>query len=97
MNFFDAAILGPWIPCHEFRDYMDSEFQLLIDGTLSQCAKGSDMMMRPDDILVYISQFFPLKAGDIIFTGTPAGVTNISKGAIAQLRFGHYSYNVQWK
>ena len=95
--FKDAAILGPWIPYHQFNDYMDTEFQLLIDGTLRQCAQGTEMMMHPEDLLVYISQFFPLKSGDIIYTGTPAGVTSISRGSTAELQWDNYFYKVQWQ
>ncbi|KTD57836.1 hypothetical protein Lsan_2489 [Legionella santicrucis] len=76
---------------------METEFQLLIDGTIRQRAKGSDMMMQPEDLLNYISQFFPLKTGDIIYTGTPAGVTSISRSTTAQLRWHHYSYSVKWE
>lgn len=94
--FKDAAVIGPWIPYHQFNNYMGTEFQLLIEGTLRQCAKGSEMMMHPIDLLVYISQFFPLKSGDIIYTGTPAGVTSIARGTRAELRWLNYSYKVQW-
>lgn len=95
--FKDAAVLGPWIPYHQFHDYMDTEFQLLIDGAIRQRAKGFEMMMQPEDLLVYISQFFPLKSGDIIYTGTPAGVSSISRGATAELRWHNHSYSVKWK
>ncbi|WP_058532310.1 fumarylacetoacetate hydrolase family protein [Legionella rubrilucens] len=95
--FKDAAILGPWIPYQHVNDYLSAEFQLLLDGTLRQCAKGADMIMPPDDLLVYISRFFPLKAGDVIYTGTPAGVTSISAGTTAELRWKNYSYTVKWK
>lgn len=95
--FKDAAVLGPWIPYHQFSDYMETEFQLFLDGTIRQRAKGSDMMMHPVDLLVYISQFFPLKSGDIIYTGTPAGVTSISKSTTAELRWNNYSYSVKWE
>ncbi|CAM2835944.1 fumarylacetoacetate hydrolase family protein [Legionella worsleiensis] len=94
--FPDAAVLGPWIPYHQFQEYLNVEFQLFINGTLKQCAKGSDMMMCPVDLLVYISQFFPLKSGDIIYTGTPAGVTSISKHTSAELRWDSYSFKVTW-
>ncbi|KTC75364.1 Ureidoglycolate lyase [Legionella birminghamensis] len=94
--FKDAAILGPWIPYCQFPDYMETEFQLSLDGNLRQAAKGSDMMMQPEDLLVYISHFFPLKAGDIIFTGTPAGVTSISRNTRGELSWGKYSYQVNW-
>ncbi len=95
--FKDAAILGPWIPFNQFNDYMETEFQLLIDGTLKQCAKGADMMMHPVDLIVYISQFFPLKSGDLIYTGTPAGVTSISRNTTAEVRWHNYSYRVKWE
>ncbi|BCA95771.1 hypothetical protein TUM19329_21320 [Legionella antarctica] len=95
--FKDAAILGPWIPYNQFNDYMETEFQLLIDGTPRQCAKGADMMMKPEDLIVYISQFFPLKSGDVIYTGTPAGVTSISRNTTAEVRWHNYSYSVKWE
>ena len=95
--FKDAAVLGPWIPYHQFNQYLKTEFQLLINGTLQQCTTGLNMMMPPEDLIVYISQFFPLKSGDIIYTGTPAGVTSISKNTIAELRWNTYSYSVKWE
>jgi len=95
--FKDAAILGPWIPYDTFNNYLEAEFQFIIDGTTRQQAKGSDMMMRPEDLLVYISQFFPLKAGDIIYTGTPAGVTSILKSTTAELRWNNHAYSVKWE
>ncbi len=95
--FKDAAVLGPWIPYDTFNNYLEAEFQLIIDGTTRQRAKGLDMMMQPEDLLVYISQFFPLKAGDIIYTGTPAGVTSISKNSAAELRWNNNYYRVKWE
>ncbi|WP_051555236.1 fumarylacetoacetate hydrolase family protein [Legionella fairfieldensis] len=95
--FKDAAVSGPWIPYYKFNNYRDIEFQFLINGILHQHAKGADMRMQPEDLLVYISQFFPLKAGDIIYTGTPAGVTSISRDTTAELRWGDNYYRVKWK
>ncbi len=95
--FKDAAILGPWIPYQQFNDYMNTEFKLFIDGSLRQCATGSEMLMKPEDLLIYISQFFPLKSGDIIYTGTPAGVSSIVRGSTAELQWADYSYSVKWE
>lgn len=95
--FRDAAVLGPWIPYQNFPEYMDTVFQLLVNENLKQSAKGSDMMMKPEELLVYISHFFPLKAGDIIYTGTPAGVFAIFPNMIATLQWGAYSYSVTWE
>jgi 2-keto-4-pentenoate hydratase/2-oxohepta-3-ene-1,7-dioic acid hydratase in catechol pathway len=55
------------------------------------------MMMKPEDLIVYISQFFPLKSGDVIYTGTPAGVTSISRNTTAEVRWHNYSYSVKWE
>lgn len=94
--FPDAAVLGPWIPYTSFRNYLDTEFQLKIDGHITQQAKGSAMRMSPQELLVYISQFFPLKAGDIIFTGTPAGVSSVSSKTTATLCWQEKSFTVNW-
>ena len=82
---------------NQFNDYMETEFQMLIDGALRQRAKGADMMMQPEDLIVYISQFFPLKSGDVIYTGTPAGVTSISRNTTAEVRWHNHSYSVKWE
>ena len=95
--FPDAAIIGPWVNYQSFPNYLETPFQLFINDELKQSAKGSDMMSNPEDLLVYISQFFPLRAGDIIFTGTPAGVTAITPNAKAKLQWGAYWYQVIWK
>lgn len=94
--FPDAAILGPWISCDEFQHFMDCNFQLTLDERVTQCAKGQDMMMHPVDLLVYISGFFSLKAGDIVFTGTPGGVSSISRTSTAKLEWDTYTYSVKW-
>lgn len=95
--FKDAAILGPWIPLHSFKNYFKTEFQLHIDGQKCQHAKIKDMMMGPAELLVYISQYFPLKANDIIFTGTPAGVTSLTRNSIAELNWDKYHFQVTWE
>lgn len=95
--FPDAAILGPWIPLTQFKHFMDIEFQLTLDNQVCQRAKGCDMRMHPLELLVYISQFFPLKAGDCVYTGTPMGVSQIDKNSHASVRWGDYEYAVKWR
>lgn len=94
--FKDAAIIGPWIASSVFPNYLNTNFELRIEGRTCQSAQGHTMMMLPEDLLVYISQFFPLRAGDIIFTGTPVGVTSIYPGNIANVTWGQYGYTVIW-
>lgn len=95
--FKDAAVLGPWIPLNKFKNYLETSFQFSIDGEVRQSAKGLDMMMRPEDLLVYISHFFPLKAGDIIYTGTPAGVSSVKRKSKALLRWNNYCLDIIWE
>lgn len=95
--FKDAAIIGPWIPYEEFTNYLDTEFQMQLNGLVTQRGKGTEMTMLPVDLVVYISQFFPLIAGDVIFTGTPAGVSSIAKGCKAALHWGRFNYQVIWE
>lgn len=92
--FPDAAILAPWIALDDFPDYLDTEFQLHVNHQIRQHAKGRDMMMHPVDLLVYISHYFPLCAGDIILTGTPAGVANIGANDRLQLSWHNNALTV---
>lgn len=94
--FPDAAIVGPWIAYESWQNCMNSTFKLLLDDHISQCAKGIDMMMQPLDLLVYISHFFCLKAGDLVYTGTPAGVRDITRHTQAKLCWDDYWYSVNW-
>ncbi len=94
--FPDAAIVGPWISYTSWQDYINSPFELQLEEQVSQRAKGSDMMMEPVALLVYISQFFYLKAGDMVYTGTPAGVRDIKRNTTARLCWDKYHYTVIW-
>lgn len=94
--FKDSAILGPWVPLNEFTNYMEVEFSLMINNELRQHARGEEMTMKPAELLVYISEYFPLCKGDIIFTGTPAGVGQIFIGSLASLHLGDKYFQVVW-
>jgi 2-keto-4-pentenoate hydratase/2-oxohepta-3-ene-1,7-dioic acid hydratase in catechol pathway len=59
------------------------------NGTLRQCGKTSDMLMTAVDLLVFISGFFTLLPGDIVLTGTPAGVGPLSSGDRLRLELSH--------
>lgn len=56
------------------------EFQLFKNGTKVQHGNTRDLLFSFDDIIVYVSQFFKLQMGDLIFTGTPAGVGPVQIG-----------------
>ena len=77
-GFDGAAVIGEWLPKTEFKDVNDLDFKLLKNGEVVQEGNTSFMLWKIDEIIAYVSTFFMLKKGDIIFTGTPAGVGKIS-------------------
>lgn len=75
--FDGSAVIGKYIDKHEL-DLSSIKFQLLKNGELVQDGDSSHMLWKIDELIAYVSQFFTLKIGDVIFTGTPAGVGKVS-------------------
>lgn len=73
-GFDGAAAIGEWIPKEKFLDMQRLRFHLDINGKTVQEGYTGDMLHTVDSIVAYVSRFFTLKTGDILFTGTPAGV-----------------------
>lgn len=73
-GFDGAAVIGEWVPVEKFRDIQAIHFHLDINGTTVQEGCTSDMLYGVDELIAYISQWFTLKTGDLIYTGTPMGV-----------------------
>lgn len=76
--FDGAAVVGDFISKTEFSDLNNVHFELLNNGKLVQKGNTSLMLWKIDALIAYVSQFFTLKIGDIIFTGTPAGVAKVN-------------------
>ena len=75
-----APISDRFIPVEEFKDLKDINFRLEIDGQVKQQGNSSLMLFNFEYIITYLSKFFTLKTGDLIFTGTPKGVGPVSNG-----------------
>lgn len=73
-GFDNSAPLGDFVPKSEFADLGNINFGLTINGQTAQKGNTADMIFGFDAVVSYISQFITLKQGDLIFTGTPAGV-----------------------
>ena len=83
---------NPWELCKGFAigtfisleqaggDLQNLDFHLDIDGCEVQRGNTTDMLFKIDDIIAYVSRFMTLKIGDLLFTGTPAGVGPVSVG-----------------
>ena len=77
-GFDGSALVGNWLNKNEV-DLNNLNFHLNINETLIQNGNSSLMLWKIDEIISYVSQFFTLKIGDLIFTGTPAGVGKVSE------------------
>lgn len=78
-SFDGAAVIGEkWFPKKEFQDVNNLNFELRKNEESVQKGNSALMLWKIDELIAYVSQFFTLKIGDIIFTGTPAGVGKVN-------------------
>lgn len=75
--FDGAAVIGKWLPKTKFSDINNINFSLEKNGELVQEGNTQLMLWKIDELIEYVSKYFTLKIGDIIFTGTPAGVGKV--------------------
>ena len=90
--FDGSAVVGKWVSKSNFESLSNLQFSLHKNNEIVQSATTQDMLWNIDDIIAYVSQFFTLKIGDIIFTGTPSGVSRVQpndslKGYIGEEEF----------
>ncbi|UGU15072.1 fumarylacetoacetate hydrolase family protein [Sinomicrobium kalidii] len=76
--FDGSVIMGEWRPKDEFADINDIRFSLKKNGEVVQQGHTALMLWKVDELVAYVSRYFTLKKGDVIFTGTPAGVGKIN-------------------
>ena len=75
--FDGAAVIGNWLPKTDFKDVNNLNFSLHKNDSVVQNGNTSLMLWKIDEIIEYVSKYFTLKIGDIIFTGTPSGVGKV--------------------
>lgn len=73
-GFDGSAVIGEWVDKNIFGDVQNLPFRLDINGTTVQQGCTADMLYSIDRLIAYISRFFTLKTGDLLYTGTPVGV-----------------------
>lgn len=79
-GFDNSAVIGDFVPVNRFKDVQNLDFHLDIDGGKVQEGNTRDMIFKIDDLIAYVSQFYTLKIGDLLYTGTPVGVGPVSIG-----------------
>ncbi|WP_333696269.1 fumarylacetoacetate hydrolase family protein [Flavobacterium sp.] len=75
--FDGSAVIGNFLSKKEFSSVENINFELKNNGNTVQKGNTSHMLWKIDELISYVSQFFTLKIGDIIFTGTPEGVAPV--------------------
>ncbi len=77
-GFDGAAPLGEFVPAGNF-DIRNIDFSLVINEKTVQKSNTSDLIFGVDEIIEYVSRYYTLKTGDLIFTGTPSGVGQLHR------------------
>ena len=83
-SFDGAAVLGKFISKSNFEDLNNIDFSLKKNNETVQEGNTSKMIHSIDEIISHVSEYFTLKIGDYIFTGTPSGVGKVSENDILQ-------------
>lgn len=75
--FDGAAVIGKWLPKSNFKNVDNINFSLEKNNEVVQSGNTELMLWKIDELIEYVSKYFTLKIGDIIFTGTPSGVGKV--------------------
>jgi 2-keto-4-pentenoate hydratase/2-oxohepta-3-ene-1,7-dioic acid hydratase in catechol pathway len=82
--FDGSAVIGDFLPKTDFISMENLSFELTNNAKTVQKGNTSHMLWKIDELISYVSQFFTLKIGDIIFTGTPEGVAAVKPNDVLE-------------
>jgi 2-keto-4-pentenoate hydratase/2-oxohepta-3-ene-1,7-dioic acid hydratase in catechol pathway len=82
--FDGSAVIGEFVSKEQFASLENVNFELIKNGAVAQKGNSSLMLWKIDELVAYVSQFFTLKIGDIIFTGTPEGVAAVQPNDVLE-------------
>ena len=83
-SFDGSAVIGKWVSKSNYKDLNQLSFSLQRNNEVVQSASSELMLWKIDELISYVSQFFTLKKGDIIFSGTPSGVGKVEAGDVLE-------------
>lgn len=96
--FDGSAVIGEFLPKSQFNSLENLTFELTNNGKPAQTGNTNQMLWKIDELISYVSQYFTLKIGDIIFTGTPEGVAKVNPDDILEGYLeGHKLFRIQVK
>ncbi len=82
--FDGSAVIGDFLSKKNFNSLENITFELTNNGETVQKGNTANMLWKIDELIAYVSQYFTLKIGDIIFTGTPAGVAKVNPNDVLE-------------
>ena len=78
--FDGSAVISNFVSITKYPDVRNLKFKLLVNGEVRQTGNSQDIIFNIDQIIAHVSKYFTLKIGDLIYTGTPAGVGEVNQG-----------------
>lgn len=97
-SFDGSAVLGDFLPKKQFNSLENITFELTNNNKTVQKSNSNRMVWNIDELISYVSQYFTLKIGDIIFTGTPEGVALVKPNDVLEgFLEGHKLFRIQVK
>ena len=82
--FDNSCMVGNFLKKEKIEDISKIEFSLKKNNEIVQSGCSNDMLWKIDELISYVSQYFTLKIGDLIFTGTPSGVSKVESGDLLE-------------
>jgi 2-keto-4-pentenoate hydratase/2-oxohepta-3-ene-1,7-dioic acid hydratase in catechol pathway len=82
--FDGSAVIGDFVPKTDFAALDNINFELKNNGKVVQSGNTAGMLWKIDELVAYASQYFTLRTGDVIFTGTPEGVAKVNTGDVLE-------------
>lgn len=79
-GFDCSAAVGKFVPLSSETRVNNLDFELKLNGDTVQSSNSRNMIFNVDRVIAYVSQFFTINIGDLLFTGTPAGVGQVNAG-----------------
>jgi len=83
-SFDHSAVIGSFLSKNDFPSLENINFELKSNGNSVQIGNTNLMLWKINELVAYVSQYFTLKKGDIVFTGTPKGVAKVVEGDILE-------------
>lgn len=77
-GFDNSAVVGEFVSIDKINDIQNLKFHLDINGNTVQTGNSADMIFKIDEIIAFVSRFYTLKIGDLLYTGTPVGVGKVN-------------------